>query len=133
MLLFLPPLMVQASDNEVRSETELDRQYPELFSKGTELSFQLQQERIKDHIEEVKADLFVIDIEARSFIEQTKPKLFLEEHAIPSSDELMEKDDKGVNLSVLGIIVLFTVAILMVYLNIQSRRKGRILNENESY
>ncbi|SEO94757.1 WXG100 protein secretion system (Wss), protein EssA [Amphibacillus marinus] len=127
------PSVVQAEGISVENETELDRQYSELFSKDTELTFHIQLEKINDHVEDVKAELFVTNIEKRSFIEETRPKLFLKDHTIPLSIELMEQDYKGANLILLGIIVLFMVAILMVYLNIKNRRKGRELNENESY
>lgn len=120
-------------DNPSTTETELERQFPNLFSTQTEEKFFTNIEILRNHIEEVKQEIFSIELDNHEQLGTVKQVLFLENYTVPVNSNSVTKEESHIDAIVIGLLILIVVICPVIYLKFKTRHKRRQADENKSY
>ncbi|MBB6512974.1 type VII secretion protein EssA [Gracilibacillus halotolerans] len=85
--------VIKRDANRNKTETELEKSFPELFKVETTTTIHQVKEKNQESIEDLKKQLFTTDINSSATIEETKKILFNADYVAPRTADTEEEED----------------------------------------
>ncbi|MFC0015753.1 MULTISPECIES: type VII secretion protein EssA [Allobacillus] len=99
----------ESNRNKSNIETELDRSFPELFKSKTTQQISLIQNKQKQSIDQLRQELFSIELSENAMIENTKEQLFPENYVAPKTTKDFNSNN-ALTTKPMTIVFLFAIA-----------------------